>query len=76
MNAARAHTARCERRQLAAGGVALLEVCSCGSVHVTLGAITLRLHVDALPALATVIDEAAGELTLRQRIAEREALVS
>lgn len=58
-------TAPCERSPLAACSFGLVEVCSCGSVHLTLGALTLRLQPDALPELARALGEASRELALR-----------
>lgn len=43
----------------------IVEQCSCGSVHVTIGAVTLRLAASALPALATALTDAARSLVLR-----------
>jgi len=68
----------CSRRVLATGDFALVEECSCGSVHLTIGAVTLRLAADALPVLASVIGEAARTFVLanalRARVLEYEAL--
>ena len=52
----------CSRRHLASGDFSLIEQCSCGSVHVTIGAITLRLAPTALPDLASVLATAAQAL--------------
>ncbi|MGH7338702.1 MAG: hypothetical protein ACREI7_14060 [Myxococcota bacterium] len=74
MIAARVHSAPCERRELAAGSFSLLEICTCGSVHVTIGAVTLRIQADAFAELATVFDEGARELSFQQVIAEHQSL--
>lgn len=58
----------CNRRVLAAGDFAAVEQCSCGSVHVTIGAITLRLAAAAIPALAATLGEAARTLTFEQAL--------
>jgi hypothetical protein len=54
----------CMRRVLAAGELAQIEQCSCGSVHVTIGAITLRLAASAIPSLALTLGDAARSLVL------------
>ena len=55
----------CTRKLIAAGELALVEQCLCGSIHVTIGAVTLRLAAAAIPALAATLDEAARALVLR-----------
>jgi hypothetical protein len=55
----------CTRRTIAAGDYALVEQCSCGSVHLTIGAVTLRLADSALPSLAATLNEAARAVVLR-----------
>lgn len=57
--------AQCSRRLLAANDYMLVEQCTCGSVHVTIGAVTLRLAGSAIPALATTLGEAARALVFR-----------
>lgn len=42
--------------------------CSCGSVHVTIGAVTFRLAGSALPAVATTMADAARALVLRSAL--------
>lgn len=54
----------CARRLLAASECMLVEQCSCGSVHVTIGAVTLRLASGAIPALAATLGDAARALVL------------
>jgi hypothetical protein len=61
----------CSRRVLAAGDFAIVEECSCGSVHLTIGAVTLRLAADALPAVASVLGEAARTLVLGRALHAR-----
>lgn len=53
---------------LAAGDFAMIEQCTCGSVHVTIGAITLRLAASAIPSLAMTLSEAARTLTFDQAL--------
>lgn len=55
----------CNRKLLAANEFMAVEQCSCGSVHVTIGAVTLRLASSAIPAVATTLGEAARALVLR-----------
>lgn len=59
----------CTRKLLAASEHMLVEQCSCGSVHVTIGAVTLRLASSAIPALATTLGDAARALVLRDAFA-------
>lgn len=54
----------CARKLLAASDYILVEQCSCGSVHVTIGAVTLRFASSAIPALATTLGDAARALVL------------
>jgi hypothetical protein len=42
----------------------LVEQCACGSVHVTIGAITLRLSSSAIAPLARTLGDAARALVL------------
>ncbi|HET9625662.1 MAG TPA: hypothetical protein VFP84_30060 [Kofleriaceae bacterium] len=53
---------------LAAGDFAAVEQCSCGSVHVTIGAVTLRLQASAIAPLAAALGEAARTLTFEQAL--------
>lgn len=48
-------------------GLGSVEQCSCGSVHVTIGAVTLRVAACALPALAELLTEASTALAARER---------
>ena len=50
--------APCTRRTLSKGDFALVERCACGSVHITIGALTLRLAPNALAPLAETLCEA------------------
>jgi hypothetical protein len=59
----------CSRKLLAAGESMLVERCSCGSVHVTIGAVTLRLASGAIPALAATLADAARTLVLCEAFA-------
>ncbi len=59
----------CTRRTLAAGDYMLVEQCTCGSVHVTIGAVTLRLSRSAIPSLAETLGDAARSMVLRDALA-------
>ena len=59
---------QCMRRVLATSDFAAVEQCSCGSVHVTIGAVTLRLQVSAIAPLAAALSEAARTLTFEQAL--------
>jgi hypothetical protein len=48
----------CERRVLAEAPVGRLELCDCGTVHLAVGAVTLRLPTAAIPALRELLDDA------------------
>jgi hypothetical protein len=61
----------CARRHLSSGDFSLIEQCSCGSVHVTIGAITLRIAPAALTDLAGVLAHAAQKLTAPERVGLR-----
>jgi hypothetical protein len=63
----------CHREQLAAGDFAVVEICDCGSLHLTIGAVTLRLSPSCLPELASVVGDARRELALHELIARRRA---
>ena len=62
----------CARETLAVGDIAVVERCSCGAVHITIGAITMRLAAPAIAPLAATINEAARALVLRDALAPRE----
>jgi hypothetical protein len=66
----------CSRRHLASGDLMLVEQCSCGAVHVTIGAVTLRLAESALPSLATTMTEAVHVLRERETARVRSELLS
>jgi len=68
----------CPRRTLAAGDLAVVEQCACGAVHLTIGAVTLRLAADAIRSLARPMHHAVRGLLLDQLLdpadADREAV--
>jgi hypothetical protein len=51
----------------------LVEQCSCGSVHVTIGAVTLRLASNAIPSLAKTLGDAARALVFCDALAASAA---
>ncbi len=59
----------CTRRMLAAGDYMLVEQCSCGSVHLTIGAVTLRLSRTAVPSLAATLNDAARAVVFHDALA-------
>lgn len=59
----------CSRRTLAANDFSIVERCSCGAVHLTIGAITLRLTASTIPALAQTLGDAARALVLHEAMA-------
>ena len=63
------NSSMCTRRVLAASEYVVVEQCSCGSVHLTIGAVTLRLASSAIPALAATLGDAARALVLRDALA-------
>lgn len=44
----------------------MVERCSCGAVHVTIGAVTLRLAAAAIGPLADTLNAAATALVIEQ----------
>ena len=66
----------CRRERLAGTGGLAVDLCSCGCVHVTIGAVTLRLQPDAVAELAQVLRVGAAELAHRQVAAGRRRLAS
>jgi hypothetical protein len=71
------HQQPCPRRVLSLGDFASIEECACGSVHLNVGAVTLRLQASAFAAFAAVVEEAARAHLLarvRREAAAHEAL--
>jgi hypothetical protein len=56
----------CKRELLAASEFAAVERCQCGAVHVSVGALTMRLQPEAVIQLASVLGEGAQALALRE----------
>lgn len=68
---------RPERALLAQGPFCKVESCECGTVHVSLGPMTLRLHVDVVESVWGTLGEAlmrAGRSARPTRTVERERL--
>ena len=61
-------TKPCVRRTLAVGDFAMVEQCTCGAVHVTIGPVTLRLAASAIAQIATTLNEAARGLAFDQML--------
>jgi hypothetical protein len=53
------------RATLADGPVARIERCACGTIHLSVGGVTLRLHADAFDALCDTAVQALVALKLR-----------
>jgi len=58
---------------VARDGVCTIERCLCGTIHVTLGALTLRLTEDAFESLSELLGEAVGRLRKIDGDAKRRA---
>ncbi|MFT3697868.1 MAG: hypothetical protein QM831_32305 [Kofleriaceae bacterium] len=56
----------CRRDTLASSDFALVEHCNCGAVHVTIGAVTLRLSPSAIAPLAETLADAATALVIER----------
>lgn len=56
--------ADCKRRRLAEGGVAAVDVCSCGTLQVHLGALSIRMDEGALSEMVTTLRRALWEYAL------------
>ena len=54
----------------------MVEQCSCGYVHLTIGGVTLRLVPSVLAALADTINDAARTMVLNDAFAARHHDVS
>jgi hypothetical protein len=57
------NSASCTRKLLAASPICTVEECDCGTVHLSVGALTLRLERDALRELQGVLTTAQANLT-------------
>ncbi|HVG57488.1 MAG TPA: hypothetical protein VNA24_02980 [Hyalangium sp.] len=57
------NSARCTRKLLAATPICTVEECECGTVHLSVGALTLRLEREALRDLQGALASALANLT-------------
>ncbi len=64
-------TRSCPHRILAAGAACRVSVCDHETVHVDVGALTLRLRPDQLEAIANTLATACAELACAEDAAER-----
>lgn len=56
----------CETETLAQGSFCAVEICTCGSLHLTICALTLRLQPAAAETIAATLNAAVLQLALRQ----------
>jgi hypothetical protein len=57
----------CSRHRLAAGPYGEVQLCSCGAVHLHIGALTLRLPLEAVAELRSMLSLAEDRIeTLRE----------
>jgi hypothetical protein len=59
-------TVSCLRRPLAGGEQCVVEECACGSIHLTIGAVTLRLCPNSAADLTTTLTEAMQQWAMAQ----------
>jgi len=59
-------TTPCVRELLARSPIGCVERCTCGAIHLSIGALSLRLDPNVLRALVVMGNEALGQLD-RQR---------
>jgi hypothetical protein len=69
-----AERADCARRRLSEGGIAAVDLCSCGILQVHIGALTLRMDEAALAELTATFGRALVNEALRKRSAGGPAL--
>lgn len=64
----------CDRKTLASRpGLGGVEQCECGTVHLTIGAVTLRVTPGTVPMLAELLVEAATAILAVSHAAATEA---
>jgi hypothetical protein len=64
----------CTRRRLAEGGLASVDVCSCGTLQVHIGALSLRLDEGALSELVATLGHALERHAIESRAPARIAV--
>lgn len=52
----------CRRQTLAEAAIGSIEICSCGSIHVGVGPVVVRVEVAAFLAFAAVVAQARARL--------------
>jgi hypothetical protein len=57
--------ARCHRHLLSQTSTCLVEACSCGALHLSVGAMTLRLDREAAEDIAQALVDAVAAIQLR-----------
>ena len=62
MNPRPKNDAACRHRLLARGDSHQITLCSCGSIHLTVRNVTLRLTPEEFAGMASSVSRAAGEL--------------
>ncbi|WP_394832854.1 hypothetical protein LVJ94_40770 [Pendulispora rubella] len=55
------------RTRLAEGPICMVEECSCGVMHLTIGPVTLRLQADAVESMWVTLGEAISRHAARDR---------
>jgi hypothetical protein len=64
------HNAACHRTRLAANNVVSIDRCSCSTIHLNVGALSLRFTGEAFERLASAVCEALGRAAALRRAAE------
>ena len=59
------HDETCHRDVLSSAPIGSIALCPCGTIHLTIGAVTLRLVPEAMVELAELVGRAAVELATR-----------
>lgn len=69
-----------QRKLIAQGSICRVEECSCGVLHVSIGALTIRLHADVVVSVWGTLGDAVQHLSVRgvreRKDARREMLPS
>lgn len=66
---------KCQRRLLADGSTCAVSTCSCGTVHVNLGAISLRVNASQLRETVDTLLEAVMALEAEQPQEQRSRVL-
>ncbi len=54
-----------QRKLIAQGSICRVEECSCGVLHVTIGALTIRLHAEVVASVWATLGDAIQHLSVR-----------